>query len=240
MAAQFLAVYNGTLQVRDYATQSGARDDAAERHRQGHASRRLARWHAARVRARPDARATARDWHFGSGQIWIRPYDQTTHTFGAEKLLVADASNNYYPSFSPDGKWVLFNKSDDNRPAPARTTTRARRSGSIKADGSAPAVKLATLDAAIGFTNSWARWAPFAQTVGTDEPIYWITVSSQRDFGVRLVGPAPAADLDDRVRAVARDAQRWIRASRRSGCRSRTSTANNHIAQWTEQIVVTQ
>ncbi len=37
-------------------------------------------------------------------------YDQATQTFGTEKMLVGDASNNYYPSFSPDGECVLFNK----------------------------------------------------------------------------------------------------------------------------------
>ena len=155
------------------------------------------------VRRMPTASYGA-DWHFGNGQIWIRTYDQSTQTFGAEKMLVADASNNYYPSFSPDGKWVLFNKSDDNMAAGAYNNPSASV-WVIAADGSAPAVKLATLDTAIGFTNSWARWAPFAQTVGTDETI----LLDHRVEPARLRGaarrPPPAADLDDRVRAVARD-----------------------------------
>ncbi|HEY6038306.1 MAG TPA: hypothetical protein VIV58_28685, partial [Kofleriaceae bacterium] len=181
----FLAVYNGTLQVRDFATQTVlATMPVSGTDKVTHPDVSPDGTMVTYVRV-PTAGYGA-DWHFGGGQIWIRPYDQATQTFGAEKMLVADASNNYYPSFSPDGKWVLFNKSDDNAVASGAYNNPSASVWVIAADGSAPAVKLAALDAAIGFTNSWARWAPFAQTVGT-EAINWITVSSQRDFGTRLV-----------------------------------------------------
>ena len=57
----------------------------------------------------------------------------------------------------------------------------------IKADGSAPPVELAAADQGAGLTNAWPRWAPFPQSRGaTNEGLFWITMSSKRDFGVRL------------------------------------------------------
>ena len=133
-------VYDGVLVVRDYATRRCSR--RAER-RLGHAPRPVARRHAARLRARRPCRAST--GRFGSGQIFTRTYDQRPHTFGPESMLVADANNNYYPSFSPDGQWILFNKSTTTR-QPARTTTPSASLWVIKADGSAPPIQLAKLE----------------------------------------------------------------------------------------------
>jgi dipeptidyl aminopeptidase/acylaminoacyl peptidase len=180
------------------------------------------------------------DWAFGTGNIYMRTYDQTSMTFGPEQQLVADGANNYYPSFSPDGQWILFNKGDN--------TTGAGISGSyngpnatlwvIKADNSSPAVQLTTANLSAGLTDSWGRWAPFAETYGAGkEPMFWVTVSSKRDFGVRLVGagrpqiwmtpffPDKAAANTDPSAAAFRLPFQDI-------------TTNNHIAQWTTAVVV--
>src|SRR3569832_116284 len=168
----FLGVFNGTLQVRDFATQAVlASMPVSGTDKVTHPDVSPDGTMLTYVRV-PSASYGA-DWHFGIVQIWIRPYDLATQTFGAEKMLVADASNNYYPSFSPDGKWVLFNKSADNAVGTGAYNNPSAEVWVIAADGSAPAVKLAALDAAIGFPNSWARWAPFAQTVGS-AAINWI------------------------------------------------------------------
>ncbi|MEO6771575.1 MAG: hypothetical protein ABI467_00950 [Kofleriaceae bacterium] len=234
---EFLAVHNGTLQVRDFTTQSvlatmpvGGTDKVTHPDVSADGSQL--------TYVRVPSASYGADWHFGNGQIWIRPFDQATQTFGTEKMLVADASNNYYPSFSPDGKWVLFNKSDDNLPGTGAYNNPSASVWVIAADGSAPAIKLAALDSAIGFTNSWARWAPFAQTVGT-EPINWITVSSKRDFGTRLVNLArPQIWMTAFVPSLAAAGMDPSQPTFRLPFQNIDS--NNHIAQWTEQIVVTQ
>jgi Tol biopolymer transport system component len=175
------------------------------------------------------------DWSFNGGQIFTRTYDPVTHAFGAETPLVTDGTNNFYPSWSPDGQWILFNRADaggsyDNGNAQLFV---------VKSDGSAPPIQLAVANQGQGLTNSWGRWAPFQQSIGaTNEPIFWVTVSSKRNFGVRLVG-------------VNRP-QIWMTPffANQAGSGADPSAAafrlpfqnidsNNHIAQWTERIVGT-
>jgi hypothetical protein len=174
------------------------------------------------------------DWSFNSGTIYTRSYDPTTHVFGAEVPLVVDGVNNFYPTWSPDGKWILFNRSDSG-------TSYNNANASlwvIKSDGTAPAIQLMTANQGLGLTNSWGRWAPFAQTVGANhEPLFWITVSSTRNFGVRLFGAArpqlwmtpffpERAALNQEPSAPAF----WLPFQ--------NIVSNNHIAQWTERVVI--
>jgi hypothetical protein len=182
------------------------------------------------------------DLDFKAGQIYVRSYDRATYAFGPELPLVSDDQNNFYPSWSPDGNWILFNRSgfggayDDHDSAV----------WAIRSDGSQPPVELASANQAVGITNSWARWAPFPQTLGAGkEPMFWITTSSKRDFGVRLRNTGLAQR--------ARRAQLWMTPffPRRAGQGKDPSVAafrlpfqnldsSNHIAQWTEQVVVIQ
>ncbi|MBX3156417.1 MAG: PD40 domain-containing protein [Deltaproteobacteria bacterium] len=174
------------------------------------------------------------DWSFTGGRVVVRSYDPITNAFGPETPLVADGTNNFYPSWSPDGEWILFNK------AGAGTSSYNNGNASlwvVKADGSQPAIQLSVANIGLGLTNSWGRWAPFEQSIGLGaEKLYWITVSSKRDFGVRLVGaqrpqiwmtpffPGRAGQgLDPSVPAFRLPFQ---------GIES-----NNHIAQWTERVV---
>jgi hypothetical protein len=174
------------------------------------------------------------DWSVLNSTIVTQAFDQQTGTFGTPDTIVSDANNNYYPSFSPDGQWVLFNKDTDGGTSYNDASTEL---WVIKADGSAPAVRLANAEAAAGQTNSWGRWAPFPQTYGSSgEAMYWITVSSKRNFGVRLVGVAEpqlwmspffadraAAGMDPSVPMF------WLPFQ--------NINSHNHIAQWTQAIV---
>jgi hypothetical protein len=227
---QFLAVAGGQLAVLDYATQT-----------------QLAVMPAAGQISHPDLSAdgtklvyvskpsTDLDWSFNGGKIMIRSYDQATKTFGPEQQLVMDTSNCFYPSFSPDGKWVLFNRATSG----ASYNNGAATLWVTKADGGT-AIQLTAAAGTAGLTNSWGRWAPFQQTVGSNnESLYWITVSSTRDFGVRLVGanrpqiwmtpfmPDKAEQNTDPSAAAFRLPFQNIES-------------NNHIAQWTEQIIAVQ
>ena len=225
---EFLAVQGGTLTVLDYATQTP-----------------LATMTSGGQVTHPDLAADGTklvyvmksggaDWSFSSGRIFTRTYDVATKSFGPETPLVTASTNNFYPSFSPDGKWVLFNRANGGD---------AYNNGNatlwvIPADGSGPAVELGKANSGLGLTNSWGRWAPFAQTVGANnDQIFWVTVSSTRDFGVRLVG--------------ANRPQIWMTPFISGQAAADPSTSafrlpfqnldsNNHIAQWTEQIVSVQ
>ena len=92
---------------------------------------------------------------------------------------------NYYPSFSPDDKWLVFNQipNDDNMydqpaaevfvvPAAGGTTTRL-------AANDPPACSGITSP---GITNSWAKWGPTALQANGNT-YYWIVFSSKRATG---------------------------------------------------------
>jgi hypothetical protein len=176
------------------------------------------------------------DWSFSGGSIVWRTYDQSTHTFGPETPLVSGSGDNFYPSWSPDGEWILFNRSASN--ANAYNATDATL-WVVKADGTQPPISLGVANVAGSLTNSWGRWAPFEQSYGSsNERIYWITVSSKRDFGTRLFGVGrpqlwmtpffpnrAAAGNDPSAPAFRLPFQNIV--------------SNNHIAQWTERVVIT-
>lgn len=180
--------------------------------------------------------APGTDWAVVGGQIVVQTFDQTSATFGAPRVLVADGANNFYPSFSPDGQWVLFNKATDGG---SSYNDASASLWVVKADGSQPAVELVSANQA-GMTNSWGRWAPFAQTFGAqNEPMYWITVSSKRDFGVRLVGLQQpqlwmSPFFPNRAASGADPSVPMFRLP------FQNIDGSNHIAQWAERVVSTQ
>ncbi len=173
------------------------------------------------------------DWHIANGEIMSVSYDAATGAWGTPAPIVSGNGNNYYPSISPDGQWVLFNRStedayDDN----------SAELWVARIDGT-DARKLDLANIGPNLTNSWARWAPFRSSFGPDgatEDLYWITWSSKRDFGVRLVGtrrpqlwmspffPGRAAAAGDPTAPAFRLPFQDI-------------SSNNHIAQWTEIVV---
>lgn len=192
------------------------------------------------------------DYCFGLGRIVVRSYNAATRTFGAEQIIVADGVfNNYYPTWSPDGQWILFNRSTNNTttgcaaPGPAPDIGGAFSNATaqlwvVKADGTTPPIQLTAANSTVGQRNSWGKWAPFGQTLGTtQEPMFWITVSSVRNFGVRLFN-------EDRP-------QIWMTPffpNRATAAQDPSAPAfrlpfqnigsSNHIAQWTERVVLLQ
>jgi WD40 repeat protein len=241
---QFLSIEDGVLVVRDALTQGV-----------------LATMPSAAAVSHPDLSPDGtklvyatnpsgfHDWEFITGQIYTRTYDQATRTFGPEQPLVNDGKNNFYPSWSPDGAWILFNKDTmggvtyDN---PNSSTW------VVKADGSLPPVELAAANESLGLTNSWARWAPFPQTLGpAAEPMFWITMASKRDFGVRLRNtglfqrpadgtPAKSSQIWMSPLFPGRAAQGHDPSTRAFRLPFQNLESSNHIAQWTERVVVIQ
>ena len=231
---QFLSVHDGQLVVREQATQAVLMMMTS------------AGW-VTHPDLSPDGTrlvytrpiTTNSDWAFGGGQIYIRTYDQATMTFGPETLLVSDVNNNYYPSFSPDGQWVLFNRSSDNSDQGAYNNPSASIWVVPATIAATPptAIQLAALNTTPGLTNSWGRWAPFQQTIGaSNRPMFWVTISSKRDFGTRLVGAqrpqlwmTPFFPDQAAIGADPSAPAFWLPFQ--------NIDSSNHIAQWTQAII---
>lgn len=113
-------------------------------------------------------------------------YDAGTHTFGEPNFLVqspiALAGGTYnsffFPSFSPDGQYVVFNAARDTW----RNFTNAKAAGQrlmLTNKTGAWAIDLTQLNGGTGDSDiTWAHWAP-----GQTSDYYWIVFSSERDYG---------------------------------------------------------
>ncbi len=166
-------------------------------------------------------------------------YDKVAKTVAAPRPLVAVTAPAfpYYPSFSPDSTWVIYNQatggtSYDNPNAQMWVT---------KADGTLAPIRMSAAEVA-GAYDSWPKWTPFVTaepTATANEKVLWFTVASRRPFGVRSVG--------------AQKPQLWLAPfypERALAGQPATGPAvrlpfqalaeGNHIAQWTEAIVVIQ
>ncbi len=176
------------------------------------------------------------DFQVGNGEIVVRSFDPTTNTFGTPTVLLeagADNLNSYYPSFSPDGQWLVITRAPTGSYDNPDASTWIMRS-----DGSSPPVRLAQADIADGLYNSWARWVPFGQTFGdSNESLFYLTYSTRRAFGVRIPnGGIPQIWMTPVF--PGRAAQGLDPSGKAFRVPFQSTITNNHIAQWTEQVVV--
>ncbi len=153
--------------------------------------------------------------------------------FGAPATLLGSAGeNNYYPAYSPDGAFVLFNRSAGNSYGALDAHLW------VVAGGGGVPVELANANGPGDQSNSWPKWAPFRETY-LGEPLMWITFSSKRDYGLRLQQSGTPADM--------RTVQLWMVAFRPGRLPADPSApafwlpfqdlaVGNHIAQWTQQV----
>lgn len=160
-----------------------------------------------------------------------------TSTFGAPRTLVeSQGENNYYPGFSPDSQWVVFNRSTGGSYLAPDAALWA-----VRADGTGRPVALARANGQGNRTNSWPKWTPFVERyVGElEEPLLWVTFSSRRNYGLRLQQESMPAD--------SQRSQLWMAAFRPRGAGMDPSSpafwlpfqnigVGNHIAQWVETV----
>jgi hypothetical protein len=133
------------------------------------------------------------DLHAMNGSIYAAPFNAGTNTYGAATPLVTAASideNNYYPSISPDGSSLVFNRAvgttletHDSFNNPNATLW------AMTVPGGRP-VALSNANLHDGLTNSWPRWSPFVQNY-KGKHILWMTFSSTRDYGLRVQNENP-------------------------------------------------
>lgn len=104
--------------------------------------------------------------------------------------------NEYYPTWSPDDRYIAFNRVADGQSSYAND---AAEVFVIPSAGGTP-VRLAANDptqcsgkASPGIQNSWPKWAPSTTDVGTKR-YYWLTFSSKRLDGNPQLYVTPVID----------------------------------------------
>jgi hypothetical protein len=170
--------------------------------------------------------------HNAPGDLFLMAW--TGSSFSAPTALVTAGSNenNYYPSFAPDDRWVVFNRS-----AGASYNAIDAHLWAVRVDAGGAPVRLAAADDTGDLCNSWPKFAPFLQ-IFNGEPLLWLTFSSKRDYGLRLQQQSRPPEM--------RNAQLWMAAFRpnRTGDPSATAfwlpfqdlSSSNHIGQWAQEV----
>jgi hypothetical protein len=146
--------------------------------------------------------------------------------------------NNYYPSFSPDGNWIVFNRSPSDAnsfanasPDPDAGTMPDGELWVVNEKGGAP-VRLDT--ATDPGAASWPKWSPLLQDYYAGK-ILWLTFSTSRAYGLRLAKGDKTqlwmAGFDLAKAALGQDPSLpafWMPFQDIQG--------GNHIAQWTTTV----
>jgi hypothetical protein len=150
-------------------------------------------------------------------------------------LVPGDATNHYYPAYSPDGNWVVYNRSPSNTNSmgsddETMTGVPDAQLWVVAATGGTPM----HLARAGGPADSWPKWDPTSY-LDRGRTIFWLAWSSRRGFGLRYADgdrtqlwmaafdPALASAGMDPVLPAFRLPFQDI-------------TTGNHIAQWVTSI----
>jgi hypothetical protein len=121
-----------------------------------------------------------------NNDIYVVPYNNKAGGAATALTGANTSANEYYPSFSPDDKWITFNRSVNTGGVYSVPTAEVYVT---KSDGSGTATRLAANDPPAcanrpspGITNSWPRWAPAKPAPQTVNGLtyYWVVFSSKR------------------------------------------------------------
>jgi len=145
------------------------------------------------------------DDHMFGGSLWTVPYDGNGQFGTPSAFLTSGGENNYYPSYSPDGQYVIFDRAAQDTsvssvdgcvtsphaacPNDSFSNPNARLMLTLSTSGNAP-IDLQNANGSpasspVPLSNSWPRWAPFVQTYQGSR-LLWFAFSSTRDYGVRV------------------------------------------------------
>ena len=155
-------------------------------------------------------------------------------SFGAGDVLfkASGGKSYYYPHFSPDGKWLLFNQTTGGTYSSPNANIFVYQLSNKKS------VALSAINGTKQ-SNSWPRWSPFLAYYKSKK-IYWITFSSIRNYGNRLKQPKDPVNATPQIWMAAFDIEKaesgkdpaypafWLPFQ--------SVKNHNHVAQWTERI----
>lgn len=169
-----------------------------------------------------------------SASLEVRPFGGAG--FGPPTVLVPFlGGNNYYPSYSPDGAWVAFNRSPSNK----NSFENASEGDAGLPDGEVWVVsgKGGTpirLDQATQAGDSWPKWAVQTSTYEGGK-VLWLTFSSRREYGLRL-----AANKTSQLWMIGIDPARAAAGKDPSfpafWLPFQSLGSGNHIAQWVTKV----
>ncbi|HEY2900696.1 MAG TPA: hypothetical protein VGL59_08985, partial [Polyangia bacterium] len=135
------------------------------------------------------ATKTENDYTVRDGSIAVLPYD--AGTFSAARIVAEESATdfNYYPTWSPDGKWIAFatahvgaGQISYTQPG-SRLRLVARDGGRIW--------ELAKATHLQDHGSTWPKFAPFSQS---NDNIFFITFNSKIDYGFILKNSASLPD----------------------------------------------
>lgn len=118
------------------------------------------------------------DWVFTDGAVAVMEH-LGDGTFGEAQVVVdfGDDTIAYYPAWSPDSRWLAFNRSTgDSYDDPDATLY------VVDPDRGSP-VRLDAANLTGDLTNSWPRWGPLP-----DDDILWLAFASKRTYGLVVDG----------------------------------------------------
>ncbi len=175
------------------------------------------------------------DVHFRNGSIYIT--ERSGGKWAKAKLLVKGGGgvNYYYPTFSPEADWIVYNRSTGNSYADESANIYM-----IKPDGKGKRALTGINGTKI--SNSWPRWSPKVEKY-KNTTLYWLTFSSVRDYGVRLKN-SQYSYYDNKAPQIWMTAFDVNKANQGQDPSSppfwlpfQDLTHHNHIAQWTQKVV---
>jgi hypothetical protein len=121
-----------------------------------------------------------------SGSIATRPWDGMA--FGAETVLVPyDGTNNYYPAFTPDNGWVVFNRVEPGGGWQDSYNNPNCKLWAVGAAGGAPVLMAAANGGYTG--NTWPKVAPVMKQYAGGS-LTFVTFTSTRPVGLEGGGTA--------------------------------------------------
>jgi hypothetical protein len=144
------------------------------------------------------------DDHVFGGSLYVVPYAGNQMLGTPAPFIRSAGENNYYPSYSPDGTFIVFDRAPHNTTVPTidgcltmpnplcpndSFSNPAARLMLSPAGGGGPvdlqAANGSPAAAPVALSNSWPRWSPFVQTYKGNR-LLWVAFSSTRDYGIRV------------------------------------------------------
>ena len=215
-AVAMVGLSNGSLALYDPDTGAPISSNLAIATAGGTRSAMMPDWSADGKKVVYASTPTPGQWiDLDGGRIATMDYEYSggAHNFGTPKLIVpapiqlpgGTYQNFFFPSFSPDGKLVVFNAAR----SAWRNFTNARTAGQrlmlTDSDGAWTSDLTAMNGGNVDLDITWAHWAP---TISND--YYWIVFSSERDYGHRTTAATSPASC--KQNGVTQCKQIWLGA----------------------------
>jgi len=122
-------------------------------------------------------------FNVGDADLAVMPF--ADGRFGPARVLVGhDRDIHFYPSWSPDGKWIVFVSAPATGARPQSYNNPLARLRLVAATGG-PVYELGRATQGIGNTSSWPKFTPFSQLGGQ---LLFVAFSSKIDYGFVVRG----------------------------------------------------